>query len=161
MLPTLRDALEMQYGHELSNMHRYNAIAAMAADKGFDRIAAYCISQAKGEYEHSQLILKHLMDRNEIIRGPVSLPMDVPSDLITALLSIIDIERATTQSLSLLYDAALEAKEYLTAEFLFSEMLKEQIEEEAFAQTIKDRVASNLSTATLLVDIDAWIGEAN
>ena len=153
-----------QFRHEKSNELRYTQRRAYADYKGFNNIAEFFKKQAEGEAEHAEKVASYIMDRSDVLKiepldfldpspdfGSLNVPALFESSLI--------VEQETTASLYAIYAAAMQEGDYMTASWLFSDLIPEQVEEEKIYQSTIDRINAYPACPSRDHDIDVWIGE--
>ena len=167
--------LNIQYQHEKYNEHRYLVRSSLADFYGLTGIAKFLRNQADGERDHAMKVFEYIADRNEKI-GNTQVEFDSPPEdnMLDILKGILKIEQDTTAKLNNLYMQANAEGDFMTASWLLTGLIPEQIEEESISQTIIDRYNSRLNINTLtgnenitmasevgaaLHDIDSWIDE--
>lgn len=165
--------LSAQYYHELSNSVKYQKLANFFNLRGLTGISKFLCNQAKGEFDHAQKVIGHIMD--------MLIPLEpgvIDSDLIGDVMDInengllelsfrqiLQIEQSTTEKLKSLNSQAIMSGDTLTSQWLYdpSGLLKEQIEEENVIKTIINRIESRMknddATGGIEYDIDVWIDQ--
>jgi len=150
------EELNRQMNHELGASHSYLALSAWCAVRNLKGFAQHFSKQAAEEQIHAQKILKHLVDRDI---APELAALAAPKREFKTLLEIAlqaqAMEHGNTQGINAVYEAALTAKDY-PAQVLMHWFINEQVEEEAWASEMVDRIQS-ATCAGSLSDLDRHI----
>jgi len=121
--------------------------------KGF---AAFFSKQAGEEREHAEKIMKHVLDRGV---APGLAAITAPKQNFESLLEVVEqaqaMEQANTRGINAVYGAAVATKDY-PAQVLMHWFIKEQVEEEAWAAELVDRVQAATCAGSLL-DLDRHV----
>jgi ferritin len=127
----LNDAINQQIMLELQNQNAYMQIASIFEDMQLKNLAKFFKEQASDEYDHANLFMDHLNDRNggKVDIGEVNSPMITDTDINAIADLYVWLEQQTTESIEALYELALDEKSYIDLPFLLK-MLDEQREEE-------------------------------
>ncbi len=148
--------LNRQLNHELAAAHSYHALSLWCADENLTGFASFFAKQAVEEREHSQKIADHLLDRDS---RPKLEAIAAPKQNFKSLLDVAQqaqaMERANTQGINAVYEAAVTAKDY-PAQVLMHWFINEQVEEEAWCLEMVQRVQA-ASCAGGLSDLDRHI----
>jgi ferritin len=154
--PKVSEELNRQMNHERGAAHSYLALSVWCAVRNFKGFAQYFSKQAAEEQAHAQKILKHLVDRDS---APELAALAAPKQEFKTLLEIAlqaqAMEHSNTQGINAVYEAALAAKDY-PAQVLMHWFINEQVEEEAWADEMVDRIQS-ATCAGSLSDLDRHI----
>jgi len=150
------EALNRQLNHELSAAHGYRALAAWCADQNLVGFASYFAKQVNEEHDHAGKITTHMIDRRVV---PVLAALAAPRQNFKSLLEVAqhaqEMEKANTQGINAVYEAALAAKDY-AAQVLMHWFINEQVEEEAWCIEMVERVQA-ANCAGGLSDLDRHI----
>jgi ferritin len=150
------DELNRQFNHELSAAHAYLALSVWCDVKNLKGFAHYFKKQSGEEHEHASKIISHLVDRGA---QPELAGVPAPKQQFRSLLEVaqqaLAMEQANTQGINAVFEAALAAKDY-PAQVLMHWFINEQVEEEAWANEMVDRV-QNATCAGSLSDLDRHI----
>ena len=144
-MPSVPDAvaaeLQRQLNHELSAAHAYDAIALWCEDRHFNGFARYFYTQAAEERGHARKFMDHLLDRSVL---PELKQVPAPRGEFPSLMEIartaLSMEQANTAGINAAYEAALSNKDY-PAQVLLQWFINEQVEEEAWATEMIERIA--------------------
>ena len=154
--PKVSEELNRQLNHELGAAHSYLALSAWCAVRNLKGFGQHFAKQAAEEQEHAQRILKHLVDRDI---APELAALAAPKQEFKTLLEIAlqaqAMEHSNTQGINAVYEAALTAKDY-PAQVLMHWFINEQVEEEAWAGEMVDRI-QGATCAGSLSDLDRHI----
>lgn len=143
---TMLQALNVQFGKELSSAYLYAAMSADFSVKGRNGSARWFFLQSKEELDHARKIYEYILERGG---RPVYAPMDKPQESWDSLKSALEAslahEKFITKSILELVDLAREQKDTPTEIFLqwfVSEQLEEEAQVEGILTTI-DLVGDN------------------
>ncbi len=154
--PKMLAALQRQLNHELSAAHGYLAMSIWCAAQNLKGFARFFAKQAGEERAHAGKMIDHLIDRG-VLAEVETLP--APRQDFPALLDVARqaqaMEQANTQGINAVLTAALAAKDY-PAQVLMHWFINEQVEEEAWAAELVDRV-KGATCAGSLWDLDRHI----
>lgn len=129
-------ALLEQANHELFAAHSYKAMALWCSFKDYPGFAEFFSSQAEEEQEHADKFLEFLLERGE---RPILSSIEVPKPDFSSLSEIAEyalkLEKINSQKIEACYELALETKDYASQPLLL-EFISEQVEEEAWADTM-------------------------
>lgn len=150
--------LTRQLNYELTAAHAYLAMSVWCHAQNFKGCAGFFSKQAGEEREHAEKLMRHLLDRGV---APVLAAMPAPKQDFKSLLDVVKqaqtMEQANTRGINAVYEAALAAKDY-PAQVLMHWFITEQVEEEAWAAELVDRVESATCAGSLL-DLDRHVGK--
>lgn len=148
--------LNRQMNHELSAAHGYRGLALWCSDLNLKGFAAYFAKQAAEELAHAEKISKHLDDRGVMPElAAIAAPKQNFKSLFDAAQHALGMEQANTEGINAVYEAALAAKDY-PSQVLMQWFINEQVEEEAWATEMVERVQS-ATCAGSLSDLDRHI----
>ncbi|MDD3180758.1 MAG: ferritin [Opitutaceae bacterium] len=148
--------LKRQINHELAAAHGYLALSIWCERQTCKGFARFFAKQAGEEREHAEKMIKHLVDRGL----PAELEaVPAPRQNFSSLLEVAQhaqaMELTNTQGINSVYEAALASKDY-PAQVLMHWFINEQVEEEAWAAEMVDRV-KGATCAGSLTDLDRHI----
>lgn len=137
----IEDALNEQLRMEAQSSHYYLAMASWAENKGYPGIAEFMYQHSDEEREHMLKLLKYINERG----GNASIPaLEKPRfeyENITALFEdLLKHEINVSNSINEVVGVCLEERDYSTHNFM-QWYVAEQLEEEALAREIMDRLA--------------------
>ena len=148
--------LNRQLNYELSAAHAYLAMSAWCEVQNLKGFASFFAKQAGEEREHAGKLMKHVLDRGI---APELTAIAAPKRDFGSLLKVAEqaqtMEQANTQGINAVFEAAVAAKDY-PAQVLMHWFINEQVEEEAWAAEMVDRV-QNATCAGSLMDLDRHI----
>jgi ferritin len=148
--------LNRQLNQELNAAQAYLALSLWCDARHLAGFASFFAQQAEEEREHAAKITKHLLDRNVT---PELAAMPAPKQDYDTLLETAQqaqaMEKDNTKGIHAVYEAALAARD-LPAQVLMHWFINEQVEEEAWADEMVDRVQA-ASCAGSLSDLDRHI----
>ena len=152
----VRSELTRQLNQELNAAHGYVAMSIWCEVKILKGFARFFAKQASEERKHAGKIIDHLVNRGESVELQ-ALPaprQDFPA-LLDLALQAQAMEQANTQGINTVYAAALAASDY-PAQVLMHWFINEQVEEEAWAAELVDRV-KHATCAGSLSDLDRHV----
>ena len=154
--PKVFSELKRQLNHELNAAHSYLAMSIWCAVKNQKGFARFFAKQAGEERAHAGKMIDHLIDRGVPAElGTLAAPRQEFPSLLDVALHAQAMEQANTQGINAVFAAALAAKDY-PAQVLMHWFINEQVEEEAWAAEMVDRI-KNASCAGSLSDLDRHI----
>ena len=148
--------LNRQINQELNAAQEYLALSLWCDVRNLAGFTSFFASQSAEEREHAARITKHLLDRGvapELAAIPA--PRQAYKSLLEAALQAQAMEQANTKGIHAAFEAALAAKDF-PAQVLLHWFINEQVEEEAWAAEMVDRVQA-ASCAGSLSDLDRHI----
>ncbi|HEY9171899.1 MAG TPA: ferritin [Verrucomicrobiae bacterium] len=150
--------LNRQLNHELTAAHSYLAMSVWCHAQNFKGCAGFFAKQSGEEREHAEKLMKHVLDRGV---APTLSALPAPKQDFKSLLDVVKqaqtMEQSNTRGINAVYEAALTAKDY-PAQVLMHWFITEQVEEEAWAAELVDRVESATCAGSLL-DLDRHVGK--
>ena len=136
----ISDALNKQVQIEGDSSQIYLAMASWAENQGFEGIATFMYAQSDEERMHMLKLIKYINQRGgEAIIPAISSPELDHSSFKTLFTQLFDHEVFVSQSINELVHVSLQDRDYATHNFL-QWYVAEQIEEEATARTILDKI---------------------
>lgn len=128
--------LNEQVTKEFFSAYLYLAIANYYAQKNLDGFSNWFEVQAKEELDHAMLFRKYLLNDDFAVHFEhISAPDVKYEELKEPLAAALEHERMITASITDIYSAALDCKDYKTTQFL-DWFIKEQGEEEKNANEL-------------------------
>lgn len=133
-------ALNDQIEKEASSSHFYLAMASWAESKGLSGTAKFLYLHSDEERFHMLKLVKFVNERGgtSVIPGLENPPSEFTS-LSNVFTLLLEHELSVTDSINELVDVCLQEKDYTTHNFV-QWYVSEQLEEEALARTILDKV---------------------
>ncbi len=133
-------ALNEQIKKEAESSHFYLAIASWAEEKGLNGTATFFYAQSDEERFHMLKLIHFVNERGgkALIPG-INAPQNDFDGIKQVFGLLLEHEVAVTESINKLVEICLEEKDYTTQNFL-QWYVAEQLEEEAQAKTILDRI---------------------
>jgi ferritin len=145
--------LNRQTNQELQAAHSYRALSVWCADQNYHGFAVWFAKQSAEESEHAEKIIAHQIDRRVLPElGAIAAPKSDFKSLMDAAKHAQTLERANTQGIHAVFEAALAAKDY-PAQVLMHWFINEQVEEERWSTEMVERVQS-ATCAGSLSDLD-------
>ncbi|MEC4113980.1 ferritin [Myroides pelagicus] len=136
----LQEALNEQVKLEGDSSQIYLAMASWAELQGFEGIATFMFAQSDEERQHMLKLVKYINQRGgEAVIPAVTKPELDHSSFKTLFEQLFNHEVFVSKSINELVHIALEERDYATHNFL-QWYVSEQIEEEATARTILDKI---------------------
>jgi len=154
--PRVLTELQRQVNDELTAAQAYLALSIWCDAQNLKGFASYFSTQAFEERQHAQKFIDHLLDRGVT---PVLTAMAAPQANFATLLDVAlraqAMEQANTVGINACYTAALAEPDY-PAQVLLRFFIGEQVEEEAWADEMVDRV-ERATCAGSIGDLDRHI----
>jgi len=138
--PKVLSQLQRQLNQELNAAHAYQALSIWCAFQNLDGFARFFAKQSGEERVHAQKFIDHLVDRNApAVLAALPAPKQEFSSLLEVAKQTLAMEQGNTRGINAVFEAAAAAKDY-PAQVLMHWFIKEQVEEEAWATELIDRV---------------------
>jgi len=133
-------ALNMQIEKEASSSQFYLSMASWAEAEGFNGTAKFLYLHSDEERFHMLKLVKFVNERGgrAIIPG-LGAPQKTFESISNVFESLLEHELRVTESINNLVDICLQEKDYTTHNFI-QWYVSEQLEEEALARTIVDKI---------------------
>ncbi len=136
----IEEKLNVQIGREAASSQLYLSMASWAEVEGFEGVAEFLYRQSDEERDHMLKLIKFVNERG----GKAIVPaLEKPPAKFVSMRSVFEDllahEREITNAINELVFITLEEKDYTTHRFL-QWYVEEQLEEEALAQTILDKL---------------------
>jgi ferritin len=148
--------LNRQLNQELGSAHNYRVLSFWCEEQNLKGFARHFDKQAGEEHKHANKIARHLIDRRVLPQtGGIPEPKCNFKSLLEAATHAQAMERANTEGINSVYEAALAAKDY-PAQVLMQWFISEQVEEEEWSTEMVERVQS-ATCAGSLSDLDRHI----
>lgn len=136
----IQSALNEQIKVEAESSQIYLAMASWAEVKGFEGIAAFMYAQSDEERAHMLKLVKYVNQRGgHAVVSALEEPRLDYTSFRTLFKQLYEHEVKVSECINILVDIALSEKDYATHNFL-QWYVSEQIEEEATARTILDKI---------------------
>jgi ferritin len=137
----IASALNEQIKLEAQSSHTYLAMAVWAETNGYDGTASFLYAHSEEERMHMLKLMRFVNERGGVAAVP---PLTAPaldySGLEVIFQSILEHETRVTASINSVVDQCLNLKDYTTHNFM-QWYVAEQIEEEAMARKVLDKLA--------------------
>lgn len=138
--PAVLAEVRRQLNHELGAAHAYEALAWWCIDRNLKGFARFFLKQAGEEREHARRFTDHLLDRGEL---PLLTALPAPRNEFDSLAQAAEharqMEQLNTAGIHAAYEAAVRERDY-AAQVLLQWFINEQVEEEAWADEMVERV---------------------
>ncbi|NLY43164.1 MAG: ferritin [Clostridiaceae bacterium] len=132
--PNIAKLLNEQINKELYSAYLYFGMANYYADQNLDGFENWFLVQTQEERDHALLFRRYLLNNGEsIVLTEIAAPNEKYNNFREPLVKALEHERYVTASINKIYEAALEAKDFRTVQFL-DWFIKEQGEEEKNAE---------------------------
>lgn len=136
----VENALNDQIKKEAQSSQFYLAMASWAETQGFNGVAAFLYTHSDEERFHMLKLVKFVNERGGVAIIP---SLDAPpvnfNSINYVFEELLNHEVMVTESINNVVDVCLEEKDYTTHNFM-QWYVSEQIEEEALARTINDKI---------------------
>ncbi|WP_282134772.1 ferritin [Seonamhaeicola maritimus] len=137
---TIQDALNNQIKIEAESSQIYLAMACWAEVKGLEGVAGFMYAQSDEEREHMLKLVKFVNERGGHAKVSALKEPDVTFESFKDMFELLlKHEMFVSQSINELVHITLQEKDYATHNFL-QWYVSEQIEEEAVARNILDKI---------------------
>jgi ferritin len=133
-------ALNNQVKVEAESSQTYLAMAVWAECNGYNGIANFLYEHSDEERMHMLKLVKFINERGgKAVIPQLAKPVDKYKDVMTVFTKLLNHEIHVTQEINNVVDICLKEKDYTTHNFM-QWYVTEQIEEEALARTIMDKL---------------------
>jgi ferritin len=137
---TIEKLLNQQVASEAASSQYYLAMASYAETKGFNGVAQFLYGHSDEERQHMLKLVRFVNERGgHAVVPALSQPPKEFAGITEMFQSLLNHEVAITLKINDLVAATLEERDYTTHNFL-QWYVSEQIEEEALARTIMDKL---------------------
>ena len=138
--PTIQKALNKQVTLEAASSQVYLAMASWSETQGFEGISQFMYSHSDEERQHMLKLIKFINERggHAIVSDLKAPPVEFGS-FKEMFQKLFDHEVLVSSAINELVDISLQEKDYATHNFL-QWYVSEQIEEEALARNILDKI---------------------
>ena len=155
----VEDALNEQINAELYSAYLYLAMAAYFESLNFHGFAHWMKCQTKEEYEHAMKMFDFLNQcGNRVVLKSISEPQLKWKSPLAAFEATYKHEQDVTARIDALVNLAVAEKEHAAANFL-QWFVKEQVEEEASAADIVQKLKMTADSTTGQLFIDSELGK--
>ena len=145
--------IEKQATHEISASMAYLAMSNWCASEDYSGFADFFKKQASEEMEHAEKFQKHLLERGVL---PMITEIATPKCSYESILEVskmaLTLEETNTKNIVAAYEAADAVKDY-PAKFMLQWFIEEQVEEEAWANSMVTH-AERAQCAGALLNLD-------
>ena len=133
-------ALNKQLQLEAESSHFYLSMASWAETNGLNGVAKFLYKHSDEERFHMLKMLKYINERGgEAVLGAISKPPFEFKDVQELFKNLLQHELKVSQEINGVVEVCLQEKDYTTHNFV-QWYVSEQIEEEALARTIMDKL---------------------
>jgi ferritin len=138
--PKVLSQLQRQLNQELNAAHAYKAVSIWCAFQNLNGFARFFAKQSGEELTHAQKFIDHLVNRNTpAVLAALPAPKQDFASLLEVAKQTLAMEQGNTRGINAVFEAAVAAKDY-PAQVLMHWFINEQVEEEAWATELIDRV---------------------
>ncbi len=149
MTPTIVASLSEQGTREMSTAKSYLAMAYWCENQNWNGFAKLFHLQASEEQVHAKKFFHYIVDRGAMPQiGGVGAPRTEFANLAEVAKAAYEMERANTAAIHGAFETAQAEKDYATQVFLH-EFIAEQVEEEAWTDTLVDKVKQAICAGAL------------
>ena len=136
----IEEALNKQVTVEAESSQVYLAMASYAENLGFEGVSQFMYAHSDEEREHMLKLIKFINERGgHAIVSQLSAPPTEFGSFKDMFQNLFDHEVMVSETINNLVDVSLQEKDYATHNFL-QWYVSEQIEEEALARNILDKI---------------------
>ncbi len=136
----IEEALNKQVTVEAESSQVYLAMASYAENLGFEGVSKFMYAHSDEEREHMLKLIKFINERGGYAKvSPLSAPPTEFGSFKDMFQNLFDHEVMVSKTINDLVDVSLQEKDYATHNFL-QWYVSEQIEEEALARNILDKI---------------------
>lgn len=136
----VESVLNDQIEKEASSSQFYLAMASWAEGKGLNGISKFFYAHSDEERFHMLKLVKFVNERGGTAKIPgLDVPVNEFNSIEHVFQLLLDHEISVTESINNLVDVCLQEKDYTTHNFV-QWYVSEQLEEEALARTVLDKV---------------------
>jgi len=137
----IEEALNKQVTVEAESSQAYLAMASWAEVQGFEGVATFMYAHSDEEREHMLKLIKFINERGgHAVISPLSAPPAKFGSFKDMFKKLFEHEVKVSEAINDLVDISLQEKDYATHNFL-QWYVSEQIEEEALARNILDKIS--------------------
>jgi ferritin len=150
----VQDAINAQIHHEFHSAYLYLSMSAYMENANFKGFAHWMRVQAKEEVNHAMKLFDYVNDRNgRVTLRTLEQPPENFASVVATFEQALEHERKVTQMIHDLYGLAARENDYAT-QMALQWFITEQVEEEANATAVVDRlkIAGSDGAALLLLD---------
>ena len=138
---SMEQALNDQMNNEAAQAQAYLSLGVWADSNNYSGIAEFFYKHSEEERQHMFKFLEYIQTRGgEAKIGAIPAPRDYPVDLESCIEDVWQHELDNSKKIYALVDKALEERDWPTFNFL-QWFVKEQIEEEALINDLRDKFA--------------------
>jgi len=155
----LAAAINEQINAELWSGYLYLSMSTYFEDKGLSGMAHWMRHQAEEEQEHAMKFYKYMVERGErVLLKAIDAVETEFAGIVPVFEETLKHEQLVTSLINNLYSIAVDDKDYASQSFL-NWYVDEQVEEEANAQEILDKLAIVGDKGNGLFMLDKMLGE--
>lgn len=155
----LQGALNDQINKEMASAYLYYSMASWLHDQNLDGMASWMNAQAMEEMGHAKKIYDYVYERGgRVILEAIDKPKSDWKNAVEVFTDTLAHEQLVTKSIQALLDLAIKENDHAARVFL-NWFIEEQVEEEATAESILDRLKLVGDKGVGLFMMDRHLGE--
>jgi ferritin len=159
MSESIEKAINEQINEELFSSYLYLAIAADAGSRGLSGIQSWMTVQAQEEVAHAMKFYNFVLERGgKVELKEIAKPEKEFGSVLDMFKASLKHEKHITGCIHKLYELAEQEKDYPFVSFL-KWFIDEQVEEEASAQEVIDKIEMIGDNSGLLYALDKELGQ--
>lgn len=136
----IEKVLNKQVEAEASSSQLYLSMASWAENEGLNGTSEFLYRQSEEERQHMLKLIRFINERGGKAKIPaISAPQDKFESVVQIFTMLLEHEMGVTNSINEIVHVCLEEKDYTTHNFV-QWYVAEQLEEEALARTILDKL---------------------
>lgn len=138
--PNVLEALNKQVNAEIASTYLYLSMAGHLEGRNFRGMARWMQMQAREEWKHAMKLFSHIYERGgKVTLKTIEAPKNEWASVLDVFQDTLKHEQCVTAGIHANVKLAIEENDYATQNFL-QWYVNEQVEEEATAQSIADRL---------------------
>ncbi|AQQ70451.1 Ferritin [Limihaloglobus sulfuriphilus] len=154
----MQDAINEQINAELFSAYLYLSMSAWLADNGMPGGANWMKVQAMEEFTHADKFFNYVLERGGKIKlGAINAPQASWESASDVYNGVLEHEQKVTGLINSLMDVAVDEKDHAAKIFL-QWFVEEQVEEEASAQEVIDKVKLTSANPGAMFMVDKDLG---
>ena len=154
----LANALSKQVTAEYYSAYLYHAMSAYAESKGLSGTAHWLFMQAREELAHGVNLYQYILDRGALpVLGEIEAPPTSFESICAVFKEVLAHEQKVTAQINDIASLAMEEKDHACYQFILW-YVEEQVEEEATASSIIDKLELIGCNSGLLLTLDNELG---
>jgi ferritin len=156
--PSVQEALNKQFNAEVASSYLYLSMAGHLETKNFRGMAHWMQTQAREEWKHAMKIFAHIHERGgKVVLNQIDAPKSAWKTILDVFQDTLKHEQCVTAGIHAIVKLSIDESDYATQNFL-QWFVNEQVEEEASAQIIVDRLQMTGDGNVALFMLDGELG---